>query len=291
MRTILGGLRSIFAFRGPGLQDATGGRQVARAMRARRPEPTLERTATGLLALATLWALLAAPAWAEQISGARYAEPVVRYGHFALGRPHEYARVMAQTDAGRELALVLAPEEVFEDLAPRLVRLKAGAPPTLLAIVSARGSGSQLALLGLRSGRLEIVARSAPIGTSNRWLNPVGVADLDGDGVAEIAAVTTPHIGGVLRLYQLRDEALVEIDALPGFSNHVHGSTELGLSAPMRIAGRMQLLVPDTQRTSIRAIALREGRLVETARCPLPTPITMPDALQTCAARLNGVGR
>jgi hypothetical protein len=67
------------------------------------------------------------------------------------------------------------------------------------------------------------VAQSAPIGAPNRWLNPVGVADLDGDGVAEIAAVTTPHIGGVLRIYRRTGEVLAEVTSLAGFSNHEYG--------------------------------------------------------------------
>ncbi len=131
------------------------------------------------------------------------------------------------------------------------------------------------------------MAQSAPIGTPNRWLNPVGVADLDGDGVAEVAAVTTPHIGGVLRVYRRSGERLIEFDSLAGFSNHVYGSAELGLSKPALIAGRMQLLVPDAQRAAVRVIALSGTNLIETGRCPLPAPITSPDALRDCEARLN----
>ena len=239
------------------------------------------------LALGALIALLAPPVRAEQIISAWYAAPVERYGHYALGRPHEYARVVARTDAGHEAVLELSVDEVFEDLAPRHVRLTSDAQTELLVIVSARGSGSRLALVGFGGGRLKIVAQSASIGTPNRWLNPVGVADLDGDGVAEIAAVTTPHIGGVLRIYRRSGERLVEVGSLDGFSNHVYGSTELGLSKPALIAGRLQLLVPDAQRASVRVIALSGASLVETGRCPLPAPITGPDALHACEARLS----
>jgi hypothetical protein len=227
------------------------------------------------------------PVRAEEIVAARYAEPVERYGHYALGRPHEYARLVASTDAGGELALELPRDEVFEDLEPRLVRLADDAPPLLLTIVSARASGSRLALVGLEEGALEVVAESEPIGTTNRWLNPVGVADLDGDGEGEIAAVTTPHIGGVLRVHRRRDARLVEIASLGGFSNHVYGSLELDLSRPARIDGRMQLLVPDAQRRSVRAIGLRDGRLVETGRCRVGESVTRPDALDACAHRLQ----
>ncbi len=246
-------------------------------------------------AVAGSLAAAALPAQAEQIAHAAYAEPTPRYGHHALGAPHEYARLLATTDAGRRLALELPEPEVFEDLAPRRVRLAAGAPAELLVIVSARRGGARLALVGLRDGALAITAQSAPIGTPMRWLNPVGdgVADLDGDGVAEIAAVTTPHIGGTLRVYRRDGERLVELAALAGFSNHVYGSPELALSGPVQLAGRTQLLVPDQQRHTLRLVALQGGALVETARCPGPapaagSPIATPGPLRDCIAALGG---
>ena len=225
-------------------------------------------------AIAVLCALVASDAFAERIVAARYADPVDRYGHFALGRPHEYARVTATTDAGRQPTFDLPDDEVFEDLAPRVVSLAAGETQEILAIVSRRGSGARLVMLRLRGDRLEISAQSAPIGTPMRWLNPVGVADLDGDGHAEIAAVITPHIGGTLKVYRREGAELVEVAALGGFSNHVYGSAELALSAPMSIAGTMRLLVPDTTRRQLRIVGLDNGRLVETGRCLLAAPVS-----------------
>lgn len=210
----------------------------------------------------------------ETIKGAHYADPVARYGHFALGRPHEYARLTVTTSTGRQLMLQLPEEEVFEDLAPRRVRLAADAAEVLLAIVSRRDSGSRLALIGLSNDGLAISAQSPAIGTPMRWLNPVGAVDLDGDGLQEIAAVITPHIGGTLKVYRQQGAVLVEIAALPGFSNHMYGSTELALSMPMEVAGRMRLLVPDAKRQHLRIITLEGRRLVESGRCALPAPIT-----------------
>ena len=45
------------------------------------------------LLLFALLALIAPTAGAEAISSAQYEAPVTRYGHFALGQPHEYARL------------------------------------------------------------------------------------------------------------------------------------------------------------------------------------------------------
>ncbi len=250
------------------------------------------KTKTGLLpkalVSAALFALVAPAVGAETIVDARFAVPVDRYGHFALGRPHEYARLTVTTNTGRRLVLQLPEEDVFEDLQPRLVRLAAGEPEEILAIVSRRDSGSRLALIRLSDDGLAISAQSAAIGTPMRWLNPVGVVDLDGDGRAEIAAVITPHLGGPLKVYRRRGRELVEIAALAGFSNHVYGSPELGLSAMMSIAGRIRMLVPDATRLHLRIIALDNGRLVETARCALSAPVT--GVIQAISPREISVG-
>lgn len=226
------------------------------------------------LAFVAILALVASDVGAEAISDAYYSAPVERYGHFALGRPHEYSRVTATTDAGRKLVFQLPENEVFEDLAPRIIRLAADEPEELLAIVSNRDSGSRLMMLRLSGGRLEASAQSPAIGVPMRWLNPVGVADLDGDGRAEIAAVITPHIGGILKVYRRQGSKLVEISTLGDFSNHVYRSTELALSAPVSITGKMHLLVPDATRLRLRIVRLENGRLVETGRCALPAPVT-----------------
>ncbi|MFT5449674.1 MAG: hypothetical protein ACI9DC_004871 [Gammaproteobacteria bacterium] len=143
-----------------------------------------------------------------------------------------------------------------------------------LTIVSNRNSGSRLALVRLIDNKLLISAQSPPIGTPMRWLNPVGVVDLYGDGQAEIAAVITPHIGGRLKVYKESGDALVEVATLAGFSNHVYHSSELSLSIAMPVGNNMRLLVPDFTRRFLRIIALRGGALVEVGRCPLAEPIS-----------------
>ncbi|MFY9317024.1 MAG: hypothetical protein WAO95_15880 [Burkholderiales bacterium] len=228
----------------------------------------------GSIPLAIILGLGAPATGAETITGAQYEAPVDRYGHFALGRPHEYARVRATTDAGRTLTLQLPEDEVFEDLAPRLVTLAPGEPRELLTIISGRKSGSRLAVIRLGRDRLEMGAQSPAIGTPMRWLNPVGVADFDGDGQVEIAAVVTPHIGGTLKVYRRTGSKLIEITSLAGFSNHIYGSPQLALSAPVSIDGRIYLLVPDAARLRLRVIALEGGRLFEVRRCALSAALT-----------------
>jgi len=210
----------------------------------------------------------------ETLSDARYANPVDRYSHFALGKPHEYASLIATAHSGRKLTLQLPDDEVFEDLAPRLVKLAENEPEEILAVVSQQDIGARLVLIRPRGDGLAISAQSSAIGMANRWLNPVGVADLDGDGRAEIAAVITPHLGGTLKIYRKNGKDLIEVASLGGFSNHVYGSPERALSTPLTLAGRTVLLVPDKTRLQLRIIALENDRLVEAGRCALSARIT-----------------
>ncbi len=226
-----------------------------------------------LFFLAAIFSSPGFTAAAETITDARYTTPVKRYGHFALGQPHEYARLTATTSSGRVLSFELPEDEVFEDLQPRLIKLAVNEAEEMLTIVSQRDSGARLVLIKLQGDHLAISAQSPAIGKAMRWLNPVGVVDFDGNGQAEIAAVITPHLAGPLKVYQRNGKHLTEIAALPGFSNHVYGSAELALSMPLSIAGHMRLLVPDASRSHLRIIALEKNRLVEIGRCAFSSPI------------------
>ena len=226
------------------------------------------------MAIAVLLTSFASQANAESIARAQYETPTQRYGHFALGRPHEYARLAVTTDTGRRLVFELPEDEVFEDLTPRLVKLAADEPDELLTIVSQRQKGARLMLIRLNGEHLAPGAESLAVGTPMRWLNPVGVLDLDGDGQAEVVSVTTPHIGGTLKVYRRQGARLVEIAALGGFSNHVYGSPELGLSAHQTVAEQVRLLVPDNSRRQLRVIEFTSGHLTEVGRCALPALVT-----------------
>jgi hypothetical protein len=229
-----------------------------------------------LFFFATIFSLTALTVSAETFIDARYTNPVNRYGHFALGRPHEYARLTLTTASGREIYFELPENEVFEDLAPRRIKLAENEPEEILTIVSSRHSGARLVLFNFNSDGITLSAQSPAIGRPMRWLNPVGVADLDGDGRAEIAAVITPHLGGPLKVYRRSGKELIEIAALTDFSNHVYGSAELALSTPIKLNDSPRLLVPNAARTHIRIIALEKNRLVEKGRCALTKPITGP---------------
>jgi hypothetical protein len=80
--------------------------------------------------------------------------------------------------------------------------------------------GAQLAVYALRQGALVKAAATPHIGQRFRWLAPVGVADLNGDGVTDIAYVDRPHLAKTLRVWSWAPGGLTEIAALEGVTNH-----------------------------------------------------------------------
>lgn len=191
-----------------------------------------------------------------------------RYRHGVLGDRLEAAALRVRLAGGTVLILQAGDGAVFEDLQPRLADLDGDGRDEIIVVKSYLERGAALAVVGLDvAGDLVILDETPPIGRSNRWLNPIGAADFDGDGAVEVAYVETPHIGGRLMIWEWRDGGLVREHAEQGFSNHAIGSTELGLSAIADFDGDglMDLAVPGRHRDRMRMISLAGGRFRELA--------------------------
>ncbi len=161
--------------------------------------------------------VLATPATAgEVITGAEYEEPTTRYAHGVLGDAVEWGRLTITTSESRRLVNVLPEERVFEDLEPRLADLDNDGRPEVIVVESHRNFGARLAIYGIDG----LITATDWIGTTNRWLAPIGAADIDGNGTMDIAYVDRPHLAKVIRIFSYVDGELVGVVGLPGYSNH-----------------------------------------------------------------------
>lgn len=217
----------------------------------------------------------AATTGTRDIVRAWLAEPTARYAHGVLGDGLEASALRVETAEGRTLTLRLPGDQVFEDLTPRLADLDGDGRDEVLVVRADAQAGAALAVHGLRAGRLTELAATPPIGTPHRWLNPVGAADLDGDGRMEVALVRTPHIGGVLEIWEWRDGGLHREATAGDVSNHAMGSPVLALHAIADLTGdgRPDLLLPDQRRTTLRLLTLTDGALAEARSVPLAAPV------------------
>ncbi len=192
------------------------------------------------------------------IRRAWYAAPTRRYGHGVLGDAVEAGALMVRTSSGATVRLDLPASHVFEDLTPRISDLDGDGRNEVVCIRSSLTGGAAVAIYGLLADKLVLKARSPDIGRANRWLNIAGIAEYEGDGRKLIAWVETPHIGGRLKMAMFDGTALRPAAKIrDGFSNHVIGSRELGLSATMhsRTDGTPRLFLPSSDRTRLMVVS------------------------------------
>ena len=208
---------------------------------------------------------------ARNIGLAWLTEPTRRYGHGVLGDAIEAGGVAAKLADGTMARLTLPSDSVFEDRVPRLADLDGDGTDEILVVRSFLAAGAALSVVAPRDGALKIVAQADPIGLPNRWLNPGGAADFDGDGRTEAAVVITPHIGGTLQLYEWRGDRLTEDLSEYGFSNHAMGARELGLSAITDLNGDgvADMVLPDAGRSHLVGLTFAGGKYAELFRRPL----------------------
>ena len=232
---------------------------------------------------AVLLALLAGPASA-QITAAAYAEPTDRYPHGALGSPTTFAALDVTLADGSHRVVRWPPGMVFEDTAPRIVDLDGDGAPEVIAVESSDTQGARLAVWGLdASGALVVQAATPHLGTRFRWLAVAGAADLDGDGLVEIAYVDRPHLARVLRILRFRrvDAATVrleEVAAVPGLTNHRFGDPEIS-GGVRTCAGRSSIVTASADWSRVMATSLDGGVATTVDLGPNDRPDALTDAL------------
>lgn len=235
-------------------------------------------------AAAAVLLFLAGSAAADEpaIVAATYEAPDDVYPHRIMGSLREM-RVLAVTLAdGRDVRFDLRdgpdPTHVFEDIAPRVADADGDGSPDVVVVETDPARGAQLAVYALRRGALVKAAATPHIGEPFRWLAPVGIADLNGDGTPEIAYVDRPHLARTLRVWTWAPGGLTEIASLPGLTNHRIGDEVIW--GGIRDCGTgPEMILADAAFTQIMSARLDGARISATPLGRPPTPANFSRAL------------
>lgn len=216
-----------------------------------------------------------------------YEDPTTRYAHAVLGDGIEAGTLAVQIAPGPDCRVgrITLPEaEVFEDIAPRLADLDGDGRAEVIAVHSHRDRGARLAVFAVTpdGNALQLAAATPHIGRTNRWLAPLGAADLDGDGAIEIAYVDRPHLARTLRVWRYQPEgpgqgSLTEVAALEGLTNHRIG--EDFISGGLRDCGTgPEMITADATWSRVMATRL-DGETLTTRPLGPWSPAAAVDAL------------
>jgi len=206
---------------------------------------------------------------AETITSARFAEPTTRYAHGVLGDAVEWGalEISASNTSNGTLSsnavlrkntytIRLPLTSVFEDVAPRLADVDGDGSPEVVVVETSVTQGASLAIYDTKGKR----AATPYIGTRNRWLAPVAVADLDGDGLIELAYIDRPHLMKTLRVWRFENRVLSEIATLGGVTNHRVGETDI--AGGLRDCGTgPEMIVANADWTRLMTVSLQNASL------------------------------
>lgn len=219
-----------------------------------------------------------------------YDAPTTRYPHGALGDPVEagtLAVLLAPPPACTTVDIVLPEVEVFEDTAPRLADLDNNGSAEIIVVQAHARLGARLVVYGLTPDGEGIEQRASTpnIGTRNRWLAPLGAADLDGDGSVEIAFIDRPHLARTLRIwrYETNTEGtatLTQIASREGLTNHRFGDPTIP-GGIRTCDGSPEMITADSRWARVLATTLTPTGSLETRDLGPWTPGALNAAL-TC---------
>ena len=166
---------------------------------------------------------LAHVAAAQTITSAAYTDPTTRYAHGILGDAIEHGALVIKLSNAKTVTITLPQSDVFEDTAPRLLDVDADGSPEVVVVQSNARLGAKLTIYD----ETGLVAATPNIGRSNRWLAPLGAADLDGDGLIELAYIDRPHLAKTLMIWRFESGELRFVSELAGYTNHRIGERDI----------------------------------------------------------------
>lgn len=184
------------------------------------------------------------------------SDPTDMYRHDVLGDVIEAKSItlIETAPTPRIVSTIQVPDErVIEGVAPIWTDLNGDGQREILVTESDVFEGSRLVLFSEAGERL---AEGPAVGQGYAWRHQIAAARFGPNGETEIAAVLTPHLGGIIEYYSWQGDKLEIVAQVPGYSSHVISSRNLDMS----VAGdfdndnRIELLIPTWDRKQLVGI-------------------------------------
>lgn len=188
------------------------------------------------------------------------------YGHGVLGDTPEWHELtvfwgpagQARQDGKPGATSFVQAAHIFEDIAPRVADLDGDGIPEIVVVQSSFEQGARLMIFRTLDG-LDPV--STPyIARRKRWLAPVGAADLDGDGLFEVAYVDRPHLAKRLQVWRYRQGTLSKVTSYKGLTNHRIGEEDIA-GGIRTCGGRPEMVLATSDWSRLMAVQLQDDRL------------------------------
>ena len=184
------------------------------------------------------------------------ADPTTDYAHGILGDEIEARSIVlidSQPHPKISNRIAIVGDLVFEGLAPLWADLNGDGRSEIIVTASNATQGAQILVFD-ESG--EQIAAGLAIGQGYRWRHQIAVAPFGPNGELELVEVLTPHLGGIVNFYQLRDDRLDVVAQLPGYTSHVIGTRNLDMAAAGDFDGdgQPEILLPSQDLQTLAGI-------------------------------------
>ncbi len=201
----------------------------------------------------------------DGLRAALYVDATARYDHNVLGDGIEAGgiAVLRLDDLRVTARITLDPDTgaVFEGIAPVWADVDGDGSLDLIATRSDYQGGAQIVAYNADGGQR--IAQSDPIGRGYRWRHQLAYGPFAVDGSMNLIAVRTPHIGGIVEVFQYDGGGrLLVVAEAPGYTSHIIGTRNLDMAAAadFNADGLPELVVPTQDRLSLTALQRRPGR-------------------------------
>ncbi len=184
-----------------------------------------------------------------------FSGPTDVYPHAVLGDAFEASTLTFVDSPGQSpaRAVDLPAGLVAEGISPIWADLDADGGREVIVTLSDARDGARIAVVADDGA---VVAEGPPIGRGQRWRHQIAVAPFGPDGELELAAVRTPHIGGIAEFYRLDGDALAITAEVAGVTSHVFltRNLDLALAADADGDGRVELVAPTDDLESLAGV-------------------------------------